>query len=185
MKRIIFLRRVAFFSFTRSRRKRLFFISSCDFLGAMMMSQLPLVFFDSPCRVHLSDKVNEAGTKFLIVKKGEKYWTFFLHIFLAQESRKLLPPKHDMRKLFSSHFAPLLFSPHSKLYLIELATSKKSTIFVQSSWNLVKIFISWGIHFDQVSWGLDKRCGFFTCGQFLNVGPFFWPRPYFLMHWKK
>ena len=35
---------------------------------------------------------------------------FFLHIFLVQEeSRKLLPPKHDMGKLFSSHFAPLLF----------------------------------------------------------------------------
>ena len=35
----------------------------------------------------------------------------------------------------------------------KLAISKRSTIFVRSSWNLVKIITSWGNHFDQVSWG--------------------------------
>ena len=31
---------------------------------------------------------------------------------------------------------------------------------------------SWGNYFHQVSWGLDKKCGFFSNGQFFNVGPF-------------
>ena len=35
----------------------------------------------------------------------------------------------------------------------KLAINKKSTIFVLSSWNLVKIITSWGNHFHQVSWG--------------------------------
>ena len=51
---------------------------------------------------------------------------------------------------------------------------KKSTIFVQSLWNLVKIITLWGNHFHQVSWGLDKNCGFFTNGQFLSVSGFFY-----------
>ena len=34
----------------------------------------------------------------------------------------------------------------------KVTNSKKSTIFVLSSWNLVKITNSWGSHFDQVSW---------------------------------
>ena len=32
---------------------------------------------------------------------------------------------------------------------------------------------SWDDYFHQVSWGLDKKCGFLTNGQFLDVGPFF------------
>ena len=32
---------------------------------------------------------------------------------------------------------------------------------------------------NQKSSGLDKKCGFFTNGQFLNVGPFFWLRLYY------
>ena len=46
----------------------------------------------------------------------------------------------------------------------KLAIIKKSTFFIQSSWNLVKIIISWAKYFDQVSWRLDKKCGFFTNG---------------------
>ena len=42
-----------------------------------------------------------------------------------------------------------------------------------SSWNLVKMIISWGNHFHQVSLGLDKHCGFFTNGQYLSVSGFF------------
>ena len=33
---------------------------------------------------------------------------------------------------------------------------------------------SWGNHFHQVSWGLDKNCRFFTNGQVLNVSCFFY-----------
>ena len=56
-----------------------------------------------------------------------------------------------------------------------MAISKESTFFVQSSWNLVKMIISWGYHFHQVSWEYDKNCGFLAIGQFLNVDPIFDP----------
>ena len=46
-------------------------------------------------------------------------------------------------------------SAHSQ----KLANSKKSTLFVQFSWNLGKLIASWGNYFYQVSWGLDKICG--------------------------
>ena len=54
-----------------------------------------------------------------------------------------------------------------------LAISKKSTSFVQSSWNLVKMISSWETYFYQVLWELDKNCRFFINGQFLNVCVFF------------
>ena len=54
-----------------------------------------------------------------------------------------------------------------------MAINKKSTIFVQSSWNLVEMINSWVDHFHQVSWGLDKNCRFFINGQFLKVTCFF------------
>ena len=60
----------------------------------------------------------------------------------------------------------------------KLANNKESTIFVQSSWNLIKMITSWGNHFHQVSWGWDKNCGFFIIGQFLCVCGFFLLRPY-------
>ena len=60
----------------------------------------------------------------------------------------------------------------------KFAISKKSTNFVQSSWNLVKMIAICVNHFYQISWGLDKNCDFFfTNGQFFNVGPFLLPRP--------
>ena len=55
-------------------------------------------------------------------------------------------------------------------HIQKLAINKKSTIFVQSFWNLVKIITSWDNHF--------KNCGFFINGQFLNVCRFFLLRPY-------
>ena len=55
-----------------------------------------------------------------------------------------------------------------------MTISKKSTILVLSSWNLVRMINYWG-NFHQISWGLDEKCGLFTNGQFLNVGPFFDP----------
>ena len=64
------------------------------------------------------------------------------------------------------------------IHIEKLAISKKSTFFDLSSWNLVKIITIWGYHFHQVSWRLGKKCGFFTNGQFLNVGPFFCLRLY-------
>ena len=49
----------------------------------------------------------------------------------------------------------------------KLAISKKFTIFVQSSWHLVKVIATWGNYFHRVSWGLDKNCGFSTNDEFL------------------
>ena len=59
-----------------------------------------------------------------------------------------------------------------KAHVERLAISKKSTIFVLSSWNVMKMISSWDDYFHQVSWGLDKKYGFFTNGQFLNVSHF-------------
>ena len=56
---------------------------------------------------------------------------------------------------------------------------KKYTIFVLSLWNSVKWITLWDNNFYQVSWRLDKKCGFLPNGQILNVGPFFWLRLYF------
>ena len=50
----------------------------------------------------------------------------------------------------------------------KLAIDKKSSIFVLSSWNLVKVTTSWDDHFHQVSWEKDKNCGSFINGQFLT-----------------
>ena len=56
---------------------------------------------------------------------------------------------------------------------------KKSTFFVRSSWSLVNIITTWDNHFLKVSWGLEKNCGFFINGQFLNMWYLFLLRPYF------
>ena len=53
-------------------------------------------------------------------------------------------------------------------FIQTLAASKKSTIFVQSSWNLLTTLTSCGNDFHQVSWRLGKNCGFFTNSQLLN-----------------
>ena len=50
-----------------------------------------------------------------------------------------------------------------------LANSKKSTFFILFPWNLVKMITSRLDYFHQVSWGLDKKFGFLTDGQFLNL----------------
>ena len=55
----------------------------------------------------------------------------------------------------------------------KLAINRKSTFFVRSLWNLVKIITPWDNHFHKVSWGLDKNWGFFSNGQFLSVSGFF------------
>ena len=55
----------------------------------------------------------------------------------------------------------------------KLAVNEKSIIFVLFSWNLVKMIAPWDDYFHQVSWGLDKNCGFSTNGQFLRVSGFF------------
>ena len=46
-----------------------------------------------------------------------------------------------------------------------LAINKKSTIVVQSLWNLVKIFISWVLYVPKISAWLDQNCGFFINSQ--------------------
>ena len=43
-----------------------------------------------------------------------------------------------------------------------MTISTKSTIFVQSLWNLGGILTSWGNYFPQVSYELGKNCRFFT-----------------------
>ena len=54
-----------------------------------------------------------------------------------------------------------------------MAINKKSTIFVLFSWNFGKVIASWVDYFHQVSWGLNKNCGFFINGQLFNVCDFF------------
>ena len=66
-----------------------------------------------------------------------------------------------------------------------MAINKKSTFFVQSSWNFVKIINSCGEYFHQVSWGLDKNCRFFINGQFLKVSRFFCSRLYLWVTYPK
>ena len=46
------------------------------------------------------------------------------------------------------------------------AINKNSIIFVQSLWNFVKMIISGGDYFHQVSWGSDKKCGFLLMANF-------------------
>ena len=71
-----------------------------------------------------------------------------------------------------------------------MAISKKSTFFIQSSWNLVRIIITWGDYFHHVSWWFDEKCRFFTDGQFLS-GCCFFPQPlwqfarHIFENWKK
>ena len=48
----------------------------------------------------------------------------------------------------------------------------KSTIFTQR--NLVKVRYSWGPHFGQVSWWLNKNCGCFNKSIFLSESEFAW-----------
>ena len=54
-------------------------------------------------------------------------------------------------------------------HIQKLASYKNCTILVLFSWNFVRIIISWGNHFHQVSQWKDKKCGyllllnFWTC----------------------
>ena len=87
-----------------------------------------------------------------------------------------------MQSMFSSMFLVQVLKYSKYKVLVKkmrhdqkLAISKKSTFFVLSSWNLVKIISSSDDYFPKVSWGLDKKYGSFTNGHFLNLGPFFDP----------
>ena len=55
----------------------------------------------------------------------------------------------------------------------KLTTSKKSTIFDQSSWNLVKRTNSMIRHFDQVLWWELKYCRLFISNKLLILSMFF------------
>ena len=55
------------------------------------------------------------------------------------------------------------------------AIIKKSTIFSQSLWNLVKMSDSWVGHGGQVSLWLGKNCGFFIKNIFMGQMPFLLP----------
>ena len=47
----------------------------------------------------------------------------------------------------------------------------------------MKMINSWGNNFHQVSWGLDKNCGLFINGEFLNMCSFFLLRLYLWPTW--
>ena len=55
-----------------------------------------------------------------------------------------------------------------------LAINKKSTIVVQSLWNLVKIFTSWVLYVTRISAWLDQNCGFFINSQVFSQCKKFW-----------
>ena len=52
----------------------------------------------------------------------------------------------------------------------KLASNKKSTYLVLSSWKFIKMITSWGDYFHQVLWGYDKKWGFFGFPIF-----YYWP----------
>ena len=54
----------------------------------------------------------------------------------------------------------------------KLATNRKSTIFLQTPWNLGKIIFLRDGYIDQVSWWLEKNCGFSNSSQFCRVSHF-------------
>ena len=54
-----------------------------------------------------------------------------------------------------------------------MVISKISSFFVLSLWNLMKMIRLKDDYIHQVSWGLDKKWGYFTNGQFLSVCRFF------------
>ena len=56
-----------------------------------------------------------------------------------------------------------------------MAISKKSTIFAQSSWNLVKITTSWLGNIDWIWAQLDQNYGFFTSSQLFGLSNFLLP----------
>ena len=54
----------------------------------------------------------------------------------------------------------------------KLANDKKSTIFLQTLWNLVNVMFSWGGNIDQVSWYSEKNCEFFIISKFWTLSHF-------------
>ena len=110
------------------------------------------------------------------VRMGQKlrifyYWPIFerVRFFLTQT---LYPTLFELQRHTIPHSKGLwnVTSEQQKAaHIQKLAINKKSTIFVQSSWNLGKIIASWGNHFHQFTERLDQSCGFFINGQLLNV----------------
>ena len=72
-----------------------------------------------------------------------------------------------------THNLVCLIKSEQKNWVQKLAIDKKSTIFVQFLWNLVKMIASQENHFHQVSWRLDKNYGFIINIQFWSVSRFF------------
>ena len=56
---------------------------------------------------------------------------------------------------------------------LKCTINEKSTILMQSHWYFGHLIYSWVLHFDQVSWWLDKNCGIFINDHFLGVSHFF------------
>ena len=67
---------------------------------------------------------------------------------------------NDLSTMKIKQFLPNITFPK------KMAIGKKSQIFVQYLWKLVKMITSWANHFYQVSWRFDRNCGFFI--------PYFW-----------
>ena len=109
--------------------------------------------------------------------KGEHYFFRVLIKNIAGSRYFMLPQSTPIllhtEGLIKTEVISTVKSEEKKRHTQKLATNKKSTIFVQFSWNLEKMITSWGNSFPLVSQGLDKNCGFFISGQFLSVCGFF------------
>ena len=86
----------------------------------------------------------------LFSKRSTNSWELALRAYDMQVRPSwstLLTSAFDWKKSF------LKSESKKRAHVQKLAISKKSTFFVQSSWNLVKIITSCGNHFHQFSWG--------------------------------
>ena len=93
------------------------------------------------------------------------------HIFTRYTSKKLI------ERVFVMWNNPLQFKVWVKKsrQALNLATNKKFTVSIQSSWNSRNIKYSWDKYFHRVSWRLDKNCGFSIDSQVLGLSIFFYP----------
>ena len=70
--------------------------------------------------------------------------------------------KHLSKQKFRQENKVWVKKTDTKSEIIFYVFIKKSTIFIQSLWNLVEISYSWVPYFSKVSQWLGKNCGFFN-----------------------
>ena len=122
--------------------------------------------------------------KFIWLPIKVKYLNQYFADFIAQTDSQIshrifLFQKWSGRKYIGGLRKTIKSEQQKTAHIQKLAINKKSTIFVQSFWNLVKILPHEAIIFPKFHEDWTKNCGFFINGQFLNVCRFLLLRLYF------